>query len=54
LLEPLNKPPIDITRNNAVWRDAKKIAHRFDRADSCCRRRETTLSRNACLRHLSL
>jgi hypothetical protein len=31
LLEPLNKPPIDITRNDAVWRDAKKVAHRFDR-----------------------
>lgn len=31
LLEPLNKPPIDITRNDAVWRNAKKVAHRFDR-----------------------
>jgi len=31
LLEPLNKPPIDITRNDAVWNNAKKVAHRFDR-----------------------
>ena len=31
LLEPLDKPPIDITRNDAVWRNAKMVAHRFDR-----------------------
>ena len=31
LLKPLNKAPIDITRNDAVWRNAKKVAHRFDR-----------------------
>lgn len=31
LLEPMDKPPIDITRNDAAWRDAAKVAHRFDR-----------------------
>lgn len=31
LLEPLDKLPIDITRNDADWRDATKVAHRFDR-----------------------
>jgi hypothetical protein len=31
LLRPLDKPPIDITRNDAIWRDAAKVAHRFDR-----------------------
>ena len=31
LLEPLDKPPIDITRNYAVWSNAKKVAPRFDR-----------------------
>jgi hypothetical protein len=31
LLEPMDKPPIDITRNDAVWANAKSVAHRFDR-----------------------
>jgi hypothetical protein len=31
LLEPIDKPPIDITRNDAVWANAKSVAHRFDR-----------------------
>ena|GEM_PF-7089019 len=31
LLLPLNKSPIDITRNDAAWRDAAKVGHRFDR-----------------------
>jgi len=31
LLRPLDKPPIDITRNDAIWRNAQKIAYRFDR-----------------------
>lgn len=30
LLEPLDKEPITVSRNDAVWRDAKKVAHRFD------------------------
>lgn len=31
LLLPLNKSPVDITRNDAAWRNAAKVAHRFDR-----------------------
>jgi hypothetical protein len=30
LLKPLGKGPIDISRNDAVWRDAKKISSRLD------------------------
>jgi hypothetical protein len=30
LLEPLEQPPIDVTKNDAAWRNAKKVSHRFD------------------------
>jgi hypothetical protein len=31
LLEPLDKPSVDTTRNHSAWADAKKVAYRFDR-----------------------
>jgi hypothetical protein len=30
LLEPLEKEPITISRNDTSWRDAKKVSERFD------------------------
>jgi hypothetical protein len=30
LLEPLDKERITVSRNDPVWRDAKKVSHRFD------------------------
>ena len=30
LLIPLEKEPITVSSNDAVWRDAKKVSHRFD------------------------
>jgi hypothetical protein len=32
LLEPLGKPRITTSRNDAVWRNAEKISDRFDLA----------------------
>jgi hypothetical protein len=30
LLEPLDREPITVSRNDAVWSNAKKVSHRFD------------------------